>query len=124
MSKSFKAALLSAFIYPGSGHFFLKKPVQGALLAGVATVCLCLLLVTTVEIAQQISDRILSGEIPMDIARITQEILKQLASSSIHQINITTSLIFISWLVSIIDSYRLGSLEDKSDGSSGKEIEG
>jgi len=124
LSKSFKAALLSAFIYPGSGHFFLKKPVQGALLAGVATVCLCLLLVTTVEIAQQISDRILSGEIPMDIARITQEILKQLASSSIHQINITTSLIFISWLVSIIDSYRLGSLEDKSDGSSGKEIEG
>lgn len=115
---------MSAFIYPGSGHFFLKKPVQGALLAGVATVCLCLLLVTTVEIAQQISDRILSGEIPMDIARITQEILKQLASSSIHQINITTSLIFISWLVSIIDSYRLGSLEDKSDGSSGKEIEG
>jgi len=114
---------LSAFVFSGVGHFFLKKHVQGALLAGIATICLYLLLVTTVAIAQEISDKILSGEIPMDVARITEEILKQLVSSSIQQINITTSLFFICWLISIIDSYRLGYIEDKGDRSGGKEIE-
>jgi hypothetical protein len=124
MSKSLKAALLSAFIFPGVGHFFLKKYVQGLLLAGIATVCLYLLLVTTIAVAQEISDKILSGEISMDIVRITEAISIQLANSSIQQINITTSLFFICWLVSIIDSYRLGYIEDKGDRSSDEEVKG
>jgi hypothetical protein len=123
MSKSLKAALLSAFIFPGSGHFFLKKYVQAVLLASVAAVCLCLLLASTIEMAQEISDKILNGEIPMDIVRITEAISIQLANSSIQQINITTSLFFICWLISIIDSYRLGYLEDKSERTTAKKME-
>ena len=33
MKKSMKAALLSAFVFPGAGHFFLKKHITGTVLA-------------------------------------------------------------------------------------------
>lgn len=122
MSKSLKALLLSAFVYPGSGHFYLKKHVQGMLLAVVATVALYFLLSTTVEIAQGISDKILSGEIFADVVRITEEISMQSGSSDTLPINIATCTFFICWLISLIDSYRLGRREERNKRSSSKEI--
>lgn len=112
MSKPLKAALLSALVFPGSGHLYLKKHVQGVLLAGISTVCLFYLVSSVVKIAQDISDKILSGEVPADIVRISELILSQLENSVIHQVNISTSLLFICWLISIIDSYRQGRLDD------------
>ena len=117
MSKSQNAVLLSAFVYPGSGHFYLKKYVQGIILAGVATASLYFLLLTTIEMAQEISDKILSGEIPVDVARIAEAILEQLASSNTQLINIATYSFIICWLISMFDSYRLGCKEDKADRS-------
>ncbi len=115
MSKSLTAVLLSAFVYPGSGHFYLKKHIQGLLFASVATVSLYFLLVTVVKMAQDISDKILNGEIPIDVIEITEVILKLLEDSGIHQVNIATSVFFICWLVSIVDSYRLGRIEESND---------
>ncbi len=112
MKKSIKALLLSALVFPGCGHFFLKKNIQGTLLAAVSVVCFYLLLVTTVAMAQEISDRILRGEIPMDIVIISGEILKLLRDSGVHQINMTTSLLFICWIIGMADSYRLGRIVD------------
>lgn len=120
MSKSLTAVLLSAFIYPGSGHFFLKKYVQAVLLASVATVCLYFLLLISVEVAQEISARILNGEIPIDISEISREIWTQLAGSELHQANLLTYSFFICWLVSIVDSYRLAYKEDKNNRSNVK----
>ncbi len=113
MSNSVKAVLLSALVFPGCGHYFLKKNIAGTLLLGISVVCLYFLLVTTVTIAQEISDRILQGEIPMDIVEISQAILIQLADSPIHQLNGATLLLFICWIIGMVDSYRLGRIEDQ-----------
>jgi hypothetical protein len=112
MRKSLSAVLLSAFIYPGSGHFFLKKYIQGIVLAGVASVCLYFLLKTVITLALEIRDKILNGEIPVDMIRITEEIWKLLDESGIHQINISTSLFIVCWIIGIFDSYRLGRIAD------------
>ncbi len=115
MTKSVKAFLLSALVFPGIGHFYLKKHVQGVLFSGIAAVCLYFLLVTTVKLAHEVSDKILNGEIAMDIVDISAAITKLLEESAIHQLNLVTIVLFVCWIVSIVDSYRLGRLEDKKD---------
>ncbi len=122
MSKSLKAVLFSAFVFPGSGHLFLKKPIQGSLLVVVSIGCITILLSLALEKAQQISDKILSGEIPLDVTRITEEITRHAATGGTQWADISTYLLLICWLVSIVDSYRLGRLKDKADNSIDQEI--
>jgi len=112
MKKSLNAFLLSALVFPGCGHFFLKKYILGTFLAGISIVCFYFILVTTVELAQELSERLLRGEIPMDIAIISAEILKIVRDNGIHQMNVTTSLLFICWIIGMADSYRIGRIED------------
>jgi hypothetical protein len=116
-----KAALFSAFIFPGSGHFLLKKHVRGALLAGVTILCVWVLLSIALEKAQEIGLKIQSGEIPFDLGRITEEASKLAASSGTLQADIATYLLVICWLVGIVDAYRVGRLKDK-DGARDEQL--
>jgi hypothetical protein len=115
MSQALKAALFSAFVFPGSGHFLLKKPVQGSLLAGVSILCIWALLSTALEKAQEISLKIQSGEIPLDISRITEEVSKQVAGGGSQLADIATYVLLVCWLVGIVDSYRVGWLRDRAN---------
>jgi hypothetical protein len=121
MRQSLKAALFSAFVLPGSGHFLLKKHVQGALLSGVTFLCIWALLSTALEKAQEISLKIQSGEIPLDISRITDEVTKQTAGGGTQLADIATYLLIICWLVGIVDSFRIGRLLDKDDSGRDKQ---
>ena len=108
MTPSSKAALISALVFPGSGHFYLKKHIVGGLLAGISLLCIYLLISTVMEAAQVISLKIQSGEIPLDIDQIRAEIHKQSAASNSTTIGIATWLLGICWLAGIVDSFRLG----------------
>jgi hypothetical protein len=121
MSQSLKAALFSAFIFPGSGQFLLKKHIRGALLASVSILCLWVLLSTALEKAQEISRKIQSGEIPLDITRITEEVSRLAAGSGTQQAEIATYVLLICWLVGIVDAYWMGRLQDKADSTPGKQ---
>jgi len=112
MSKSTKAVLLSAFLFPGSGHFYLKKPVQGTFLTGITVLCLYFLLVNIVSMAQEISDKIISGEIAADVVEISGAITKLISDSGIHQLNFLTIILLSCWIFGMLDSYRLGCKEE------------
>ena len=113
MSKSLKAALLSALVFPGIGHFSLKKPLQGSLLSGIATVCLYFLLTAVVDVAQRLSVKIQSGEVPFDVTKISELVSQQLAGSDGQLVNIPSLLLVICWVVGVIDSYRIGWSQEK-----------
>jgi len=121
MSQALKAALFSAFVFPGSGHFFLKKHVRGALLVGVTILSFWALLSTALEKAQEISRKIQSGEIPLDITRITDEVSKLVTGGDVQQANIATFVLLICWLVGTVDAYRVGRIQDKADGARDKQ---
>jgi len=121
MKLSLKAALFSAFIFPGSGHFLLKKPVPGSLLAGVSILCVWALLSTALEKAQEISLKIQSGEVQLDISRITEEVSKQVAGGGTQLAEIATYLLLICWLLGIVDSYRVGWLQNKANSTHDKQ---
>ena len=121
MRQSLKAVLFSAFVLPGSGHFLLKKHFQGTLLSGITILSVWALLSTALEKAQEISFKIQSGEIPLDIARITDEVTKQTAGGGTQLTDIATYLLVICWFVGIVDSYRVGRLLDKGDSARDKQ---
>lgn len=104
-----KAALLSAILYPGVGHFFLKKYLAGAILCLTFSISLYFLvsdmLVNTMQIVEQINN----GEIPLNIAAISESLA---TSADLQELNINMYVLIIIWFLSIIDSYRLGLIKE------------
>lgn len=115
MKKSLKAALLSALVFPGAGHFSLRKPVRGAFISAVAFVCLYFFLTPAVDIAQQLSVKLQNGEVPFDVAKIDEMVTGQLAAGEGSGANIASLLLLVCWLVGIVDSFRIGCLQDRSE---------
>ena len=113
MNKSIKAALLSAFVFPGLGHFFLKKHITGTVLAGSALASLALLISRAVERALQIFEKIRSGEVQPDIATITELVTKQSSETDATLLNIASAVLIISFFIGIADSYRVGRAQDR-----------
>lgn len=115
MSKSMKAALFSALVFPGSGHLYLKRYVVGFLLVVVSVVALYVLVSTALEVAQVVSAEMLNGDIPLDTESISEEISRQEASKGSPLAAISSYLLLFCWLGGIVDSFRLGRLEDRRD---------
>ncbi len=117
MKKAIKAALISAFVCPGGGHFYLKQYTTGTLISVAMLSGLLYLLNQAVERANQISDRILSGELPLDLSVIYPLITQEPPPSQASMINIATMVFVIAWIVGVIDSYRVGHGMDKAERS-------
>ena len=113
MNKSTKAALLSAFVFPGVGHVFLKKYISGIVLVGASFAAIYYLISKTVEMALQITEKIQSGDVQLDVTAITELLSKQSIGTEAHLVNIATAAFIILWLIGIIDSYIVGTLQDK-----------
>jgi len=108
MKKSVKAALLSAFIYPGTGHFFLKRHGVGAFLACTFSVPLYFIISEIMAKAENIVEQINNGEIPLDIAAISQSLSSSAVGVDAQELNIKMYVLIIIWAIGILDSYRLG----------------
>jgi hypothetical protein len=108
MHKATKAALISALVFPGCGHFYLKSKLRGAVFALFSAGCLYVLITYALNIANDISDRILRGDIPLEISSLMAEISSQLNSGAGETQNIATLLLLGCWGIAIVDSFILG----------------
>ena len=115
MKKSIKASLLSAFVIPGAGHFYLKHYTAGFLLIGMSLASLYVLLSIAVEKAIVIADKILTGEVASDIGTITQLVRSEVASANTSSANLATTVLAIVWIVAVLDSYRIGKKQDNTE---------
>ncbi|MDO6837016.1 hypothetical protein Q4596_15385 [Pseudoalteromonas carrageenovora] len=108
MKKDLKAALLTAVVYPGAGHFSLKKHLIGSIFAGVFSILLILTLRDIFAIAQCTANELVSGKIPMTIVGIlkaAQQPSDECAKLAQYKY---VPLMVIVWALSIVDAYRLG----------------
>lgn len=112
---STKAVLLSALVFPGAGHVYLKKYMHGVILAGASFAAIYYLISNIVEKAFQIAEEIQSGDVQLDIEIITELVSKQTTSAEAQLLNIATATLVICWVVGIIDAYRAGCSRDKND---------
>ncbi len=118
MSKALKAALLSALVFPGLGHFSLKKPLPGFLLSGTSLFCLYFLISAMLTIANDLTTQLQNGEIPFELIALSEQISNQLTANNGGLINFVSLILLILWLVAIADSFRLGRLQDQKDNES------
>jgi hypothetical protein len=116
MKKATKAVLLSALVFPGTGHIFLKKYKAGVVLAGVSIAGMYYVVSNAIDTAMAIVEQIQNGEVQIDSALAISELAsKQPAGSEAWLLNIATYAIIICWIIGIIDSYRAGRLADNND---------
>ena len=114
MKKQTKATLLSTFVFPGLGHFLLKKHIQGAVLAGTAFVSLYFLIAKTVEKTLLVFEKIQSGEAQLDAATIMDLVSNQTTGTETQLLRLAATALIVSWLIGIVDSYRVGRAQDKN----------
>jgi hypothetical protein len=114
MTTSIKAALLSALVFPGSGHFFLKKHVRGIILTSATIASLYFLISGLVEKALNIADKIQRGEVLLDVAAITELVSAQPAGSEMQIITVASYALLIVWFIGIVDAYRIGHIQHKA----------
>lgn len=113
MNSAFKAALLSALVFPGSGHFYLGRPIRGSLFATIAVIALYFLLAAAMGIARDIAARIQAGELPLDLLQIHQQIYQQLTAPDGQDFATPIWLMLGCWVVATVDAFRLGRQRDK-----------
>lgn len=113
MNKSSKAVLLSALVFPGTGHFYLKKTLHGFYLAGSAIIALYFQITKSVESAQQINDKIERSDVPLDVGTISELVSNSPTGADALLLKIATVILVVCWLIGIIDSYRVGRAQDK-----------
>lgn len=119
MKKAFNAGLLSAFVAPGSGHFYLKHKRSALVFFSLAVVSLVLLLSQIYQVAQVIALDIQNGILPLDIGVISAEITQQ-TQTTIANANELLYGFILCWLVALVDSIRLGLKQDKLDTQSNR----
>ena len=106
MSNRKKAVLLSALVYPGAGHFILKKYAVCVALVVAFSVPLVLVINEIMTKTRQIAEQISNGEITSDLTAITEAVLNLTSGNEALSINI--SIMTIVWVISILDAYRVG----------------
>jgi len=115
VKRSSKAALLSAVVFPGAGHLYLKRYLTGAFLSATAMFTLYFLVSDVVRRAHGIVTKIQTGEVPPDIEAITRLVSEQSQVTQSSALG-TASLVLIGlWLVGVVDSYWRGGIAEKAD---------
>ncbi len=102
-----KSVLLSALLFPGAGHLFLKRYVSAALLTSASGLALYALISTAMEKAQQLVEQIQRGEVQPDIATITEMVLQQTSATEAQFIDTVTTALIVCWIVGVIDAWRV-----------------
>lgn len=111
MRKSITALLLSAFVFPGAGHLFLRSYARGIILLAISVVALVDFMRRAWHEAEIIREQLID-EINNSGA-IDFELLVRHAMNAVDHIDrqpftIATLILLACWLVGILDSYRLG----------------
>ncbi len=101
MTKSTKALLLSALVYPGAGQVFLKRYTIGIIMIGITSVGLYLVLENTFKITFQIIEKIQNGEAQPNFSTL----LGLVSQHDTQLLNNAVTIMVITWLVSIVHLY-------------------
>ena len=115
MKISLKAVLLSCFVFPGAGHWYLKRIVPGLLLSLGAAMAIYFVVSGVVNTALELAEDIQKRGLPLDVQTIA-EFVSQQTSASMESTN-SAMLVFLAfWLLGIIDSYRVGRALENNQG--------
>lgn len=122
-NRAVKAALLSAFVFPGIGLWWLKRYWRGCIFViptGLIVIYLCRLFTQILApIQQKLQRQVEMGAIdPFDLAGLYVRLYKELfLALEPHQtqLELAKYTLIICWLCSILSSYFVGKKLDQSE---------
>jgi hypothetical protein len=114
VKRSTKAMLLSGLVFPGAGHFYLKRWIEGSVLSGAAAWALYLIFTVVLNTALAIAGQIESGAVSADVGTITALVTQQLQATE-GTTNLATIVLTSCWAIGIIASYWQGRDGESSD---------
>lgn len=106
LSKRNLALLLSALVFPGSGHFVLGRKVRGCLFLVPALVALLLVLRQIMARLDQVMAQIDSGALPLDVQLIVEKV-DALSANDGPAMTVAMSVLVACWIGSLIDTWFL-----------------
>ena len=113
MKQSTKAALLSALVFPGAGHLFLKRYISAILLIGISCAALYTLISQTLEQSLQLAEKIQGADGQLDVAALSEFLNKQASATESQSLEIASIAFILCWLIGIIDAYRIAHVPHK-----------
>ena len=111
MRKAITAVLLSALVFPGAGHLYLRSYARGLILLAISAAALTDFIRRAWHEAELIRTQLL-GEINAN-GVIDLELLITQTMNSVHHIDrqpytIATLILLACWIIGIVDSHLLG----------------
>lgn len=101
MKKSTTAIALSALGFPGAGQLYLKRYISGGLLTGVTIVALFVLSVALFEVTNSIAEKIVNGDMPVDIPMVMALVSQQITTDEIPLAHKAIKVIVVTWIASL-----------------------
>jgi hypothetical protein len=115
VKRSTKAVLLSALVFPGVGHLYLKRFVIGILLSGGAASTTYFSVSSAMSKALDIAETIQREGLSLDANAIALLVSEQSRGAEGSFLSIATIALIVFWIIGIVDSYRLGRIEERVD---------
>ena len=115
MRHTIKAVLLSALVFPGTGHFSLKKPVQGTILVLITLVCLYFLFSTAVDLSNDFGSKIQTGQMDYDPEKLKELVTDKLTNGDYQYLRIAGLVFMACWIFGVFDSLRIGRIKDTTN---------
>ena len=106
LSKRNLALLLSALVFPGSGHFVLGRKARGCLFLVPALVALVMALRQIMARLDQVMAQIDSGALPIDVQLIVEKV-DALSANDGPAMTLAMSVLVACWIGSLIDTWLL-----------------
>ena len=112
MSNALKAALLSGLVFPGIGQVVLKRYRRGVVLMLIVLACLSIVVAKAVQQAFSILKQIELAGGTINVDAILNVATQSSKNSDSLLFNSILLLIIVSWILGVVDAYRIGKKRD------------
>lgn len=108
MRKSTTAMILSALVFPGAGHLYLKHVGRGITLIAISLACLWILVDRVMQQASMVLETLESEGGALDAGRLSDLITQTSNSSGSTAVTVATLVLAGCWVAGVVDTYRIG----------------
>jgi len=115
MKKPLKIALFSGLIFPGIGHFMLKKYYRALLLLISFASCSYIYFTDAMAKANEVLLQVENGKVALDATAITNALNNISSGLSPQQLSVLGYIMLFIWLVAVLDSYRIAKKQTPAD---------
>jgi len=111
MNHAFKSALLSGLVYPGLGHWVLKRYKRGVFLMLAVTAALLVIIIQAVQQAFMVLEKIQAKGGTIDLDTLSKTVTEATTSRSL-MFDLLFLFLIACWVVGIVDAFRIGRKKD------------